>query len=449
MNVLTEYKSKRVTAREAAQVVQSGDWVDYNFCHAQPVALDEALAERKDELHSVNIRGGMRMLPLKVSEADGGTGQHFSYASWHLTAFERTLCDKGLITHIPMVFRNMPIFYRKCLEVDVAMFCVSPMDNNGYFNLSLTNSATQAIVEKAETVIVEVNEKLPPVDSGNGNRIHISEVDYVVEGPHDDIPILPPIPTRPQDEKIAALIIERVRNGATLQLGIGGLPNTVGRLIVDSDLKDLGMHTEMLVDSYMIMAEAGKITNAHKGIDKGKGVFTFGAGSAELYAWARGNAMLASHPVDYTNDPSIIAKNPNMVTINSCVECDLLGQVTSETSGRRQISGCGGQLDFVNGGFLSPGGHSFVCCSSTFTDKEGKPHSRIKLNLPEHAVVTNPRAEMHCLVTEWGVAELAGRSIWERAERIINVAHPDFREELFKGAEVLGFWKRSNRKARP
>jgi acyl-CoA hydrolase len=207
------------------------------------------------------------------------------------------------------------------------------------------------------------------------------------------------------------------------------------------------MHTEMLVDAYMTMFEAGRITNTRKGIDKGVGMFTFCAGSAELYDWARANAdHLATGPADYTNNPALIAKNPNMVTVNSCVEADVLGQVTSETSGRRQISGSGGQLDFINGGYLSEGGQSFVCCTSTYKDKEGKVHSRIRLGLPQHSVVTDPRAEMHCLVTEWGVADLAGRSIWERAERIINVAHPDFREELFRGAEELGFRKRSNRK---
>ena len=197
----------------------------------------------------------------------------------------------------------------------------------------------------------------------------------------------------------------------------------------------------------MLMFEAGKITNTHKKIDPGLGLFTFCAGSADLYAWVRENAhKVASAPTNYTNDPAIIAKNPNMVTVNSCVEVDVLGQVTSETSGKRQISGSGGQLDFINGGYLSDGGQSFVCCTSTYTDKEGKAHSRIRLGLPQYSVVTDPRTEMHCLVTEWGIADLAGRSIWERTERIINVAHPDFRDELFRGAEALGFWKRSNKK---
>ncbi|CAK7061044.1 MAG: Butyryl-CoA:acetate CoA-transferase [Desulfovibrio sp.] len=446
MTVHAQYREKLVSAEKAVSVVKSGDWVDYNFCLAQPVVLDAALAKRKNELTDIKVRGGMRMLPMQIIEADP-EGEVFSYASWHLTAFERKLCDIGRCTHIPMVYRNMPVFYRKSLDVDVAMFCVSPMDGDGYFSVSFTNSATRAIVEKAKTVILEVNENLPFLPHGHEHTIHISEVDYIVEGVNHALPVIPAIPSTDVDEKIASLILPRIKDGATIQLGIGALPNAIGTMIINSDLKHLGMHTEMLVDAYMLMTEAGKIDNSRKVLDKGRSVFTFCAGSAELYAWARENThRLATGPTTYTNDPANIAKNPDMITVNSCVEFDVLGQVTSETSGRRQISGSGGQLDFVNGGYLSQGGQSFICCTSTYTDKAGQKHSRIKLNLPQYSVVTDPRTEVHCLVTEWGIADLAGRSIWERAERIINIAHPDFREELFTGAEELGFWKRSNKK---
>lgn len=446
MTIYAQYRQKCVSAAKAVLAVKPGDWVDYNFCLAQPVALDAALARRKDELRDIKVRGGMRMLPMNIIDADP-EGDVFSYASWHLTGFERKLCDMGRCTHIPMVYRNMPVFYRKSLDVDVAMFRTSPMNDEGYFSVSFTNSASRAIVEKAKTVILEVNEKLPFITHGHEHLIHISEVDYVVEGENHDLPVIPAAPVTEVDERIASLILPRIGDGATIQLGIGALPNAIGTMIINSDLKDLGMHTEMLVDAYMLMTKAGRITNTRKGTDAGKSVFTFCAGSAELYDWARENANLfATGPSDYTNDPANIAKNANMITVNSCVEFDVLGQVTSETSGRRQISGSGGQLDFVNGGYLSPGGQSFICCTSTFTDKEGKKYSRIKLNLPQYSVVTDPRTEVHCLATEWGIADIAGRSIWERAERIINVAHPDFREELFAGAEKLGFWKRSNKK---
>ena len=446
MTVQQQYKSKLASPTQAVRVVKSGDWVDYNFCLVQPVSLDAALAARKDELKDVKIRGGMRMQPLRVIEADQ-TGEHFSYATWHTTGYERKLMDAGLITHIPMVYRNMPLFYRKSLDVDVAMFSVSPMDDEGYFSCSFTNSATRAIVEKAKAVVLEVNEKLPYIDNGYENKIHISEALCIVEGENPELPAIPSAAATEVDKKIASLIMPRIRNGATVQLGIGALPNAIGSMIVESDLKDLGMHTEMLVDAYMLMFEAGKITNIHKSYDKGFGICTFCAGSEELYAWTRENTRLVgTGPVNYTNDPANIARQPNMITVNSCIEVDVLGQVSSETSGKRQISGSGGQLDFLNGGYLSPGGQSFVCCTSTFTDKEGKAHSRIRLNLPQYSVVTDPRTEVHCVVTEWGIADLAGRSIWERAERLINIAHPDFREDLFRGAEELGFWKRSNKK---
>ncbi len=445
MGIAAEYRAKLVSPALAARAVKAGDWVDYGFCLAQPVALDEALAARASELTNVKVRGGMRMQPLRIIEADPA-GERFSYSSWHLTAFERKLSDAGRICHTPMVYRNMPLYYRKSLTVNVAMFRVSPMDGQGYFSFSLTNSAARAICETAGTVIVEVNEKLPPIAAGSEHRVHISEISYVVESANDDLPVIRPLPATDTDRAIARLVMGRIRDGATVQLGIGALPNAIGAMIVESDLKDLGMHTEMLVDAYMAMTEAGRITNTRKGTDKGKSVFTFCAGSTDLYAWARDNAMLATHPSSYTNDPAIIARNPDMVTINSCVECDLFGQVTSESSGRRQISGTGGQLDFLNGGYLSPNGQSFICCASTYTDKAGRTHSRIRPALPEYAAVTNPRSEAHCLVTEWGIADLAGRSIWERAERIIAVAHPDFRESLFADAEKLGFWKRSNRK---
>ena len=443
MHVHAAYRAKCVSAEEAVRVVASGDWVDYTFCLGQPVALDAALAARKDELRGVSIRGGMRMLPLRVLEADS-TGEHFSYASWHLTAFERKLSDAGLITHIPMVYRNMPLYYRKSLAVNVAMTAVSPMDEEGYFSFSLSNSATKAILETADTVIVEVNENLPPIKHGIEHRIHINDVTHVVEGPNNALPTIAPVAPTPVDEAIAALLLRRIPNGATVQLGIGALPNAIGSMLALSDIKDLGLHAEMLVDAYMALDKAGKITNRHKGTDKGKSMFTFCCGSQNLYDWARNNDTLATGPSNYTNDPAVLAQNPNMVTINSCVECDILGQVTSECAGNRQISGTGGQLDFLTGGYLAPGGQSFICCNSTYTDKAGVKHSRIRLALPEFAAITNPRTLAHCIVTEWGIADLAGRSIWERAERLIAIAHPDFRDELARGAEKLGFLRRSN-----
>ena len=437
---MREYCSKLVTAKEAVQVVKSGDWVDYNFGLAQPVVLDKALAARKSELRNVKIRGGMMLRPLNTVEVDPDR-EHFCYNSWHLSGYERWLSDQGRCNYIPMIYRNMPLFYRKSLEVDVAMFTVPPMDKTGSFSFSLTNSASKAIADQAKIVILEVNEKLPVVIGGQENFIHISEVDFIVEGDNSELPVINPVEITETDKKIAQLIMCEIKDGSTIQLGIGALPNAVGTMIAESDLKNMGMHTEMLVDAYMTMVKAGKITNTLKNIDKGKGIFSFCAGSKDLYDWVKGNVALASVPINYSNDPHIMAQNDNLVTINNCIEVDIWGQVTSETSGSRQISGTGGQLDFLTGGYMSKGGKSFLCCNSTFTDKRtGRLQSRILTSLPKNAVVTNPRTQVHYLVTEWGIADLAGRSTWERAERIINIAHPNFRDDLIKGAERLGIW---------
>ncbi len=445
MVVMQAYRQKLVSAERAVQMVRSGDWVDYSFGLSQPVVLDKALAARKDELWDVKIRGGLMLQPLQVVEKDPSR-KHFCHNSWHFSGYERQLSDKGLCSYIPMIYRNMPLFYRKSLEVDVAFLTVAPMDERGFFSFSLTNSASRAIAERARVVVLEVNDKLPILAGGWDNSIHISEVDYVVEGDNPDLPVINPAAVSEVDKRIASLIMGEIADGATIQLGVGALPNAVGTMIAESDLKHLGMHTEMLVDAFMIMAKAGKLDNTRKNIDRGKGIFSFCAGSQALYDWARENDMLASVPIDYANDPHVMSRNDDLITINNCLEIDLLGQVTSETSGSRQISGTGGQLDFLTGGYLSKGGKSFICFTSTFTDKKtGRLQSRILACLPQNAVVTNPRSQSHCFVTEWGIADLAGRSTWERAERLINIAHPDFREALIQDADRLGIWRRSNK----
>jgi len=445
MDPIREYQSKLVSAVQAVKVVKSGDWVDYNFGLAQPIVLDQALAARKEELLDIKVRGGMMLNPLKIVE-DDPLREHFCYNSWHFSGLERKLHDRGLCNYIPMIYRHMPLFYRKSLDVDVAMFSVTPMDKNGYFGFSLTNSASSAICERAKIIILEVNDKLPVVDCGRENFIHISDVDFVVESGNPTLPVINPSTAGEVDQKIAELVMKEIEDGSTIQLGVGALPNAVGNLIAESDLKDLGLHTEMLVDAYMTMVKRGKVTNKYKTIDKGKGVWTFCAGSQELYDWVNGNTALASYPSDYINNPSVMATNDKLVTINNCIEVDLLGQVNAETSGIRQISGTGGQLDFLTGGYMSKGGKSFICFSSTFTNKKtGVVKSRIIPSFSENTVVTNPRTQAHYFVTEWGIADLAGHTTWERAERIINIAHPDFREGLIKDAERLKIWRKTNK----
>lgn len=445
MNFTQEYQAKLRSPEAAVQVVQSGDWVDYGFGSSQPVRLDEALAKRKDELQDIKIRGALALRPRAVLSADPQR-EVFTYSSWHFSGYERQLHDQNLCNYIPMIYRNMPRYYRNDLRVDVAMVAAAPMDKHGYFNFSLSTSATRAILETARVVIIEVNDQFPIALGGREECIHISEVDFVVEGSMP-IPELPAAQPSQIDEQVARLIVEDIVDGATIQLGIGGMPNAVGRLIAESDVKHLGMHTEMLVDAYLAMFKQGKLTNKHKQLDKGKGVWTFCAGSKELYNWVDHNPALAAFPVDYTNDPAVIGQIDNFISVNNCVEIDLFGQISSESSGIRQISGTGGQLDFVTGAYLSKGGRSYICFASSFVNKTtGATGSRVVPVLPSGGIVTDPRTQVHYLVTEWGKVNLAGCSTWERAERIISIAHPDFREELIKQAEQMKIWRKSNRR---
>lgn len=436
------HAAKYVSAEEAARCVKSGDWVDYGFCLGHPVVMDEALAARKDELHDVKIRGGIVLRPLRVIE-DDPTCEHFTFHSWHMGGYERKMSDAGRCCYIPLIYRHMPQYYRKSLRVDVAVFTVSPMDSNGFFSFGLTNGAARAIVERATIVILEVNANMPAIRAGAEQSVHISEVDYVVESGNPPLPTLAAAEPSELDRRVAEHVIKELCDGAVIQLGIGAVPNAIGTMIAGSDLKHLGAHTEMLVDAYRIMIEAGKITNLRKTFNRGHSVFTFAAGSADLYDWARDNAGLAMFPVDYCNNPDVMARHEAMMTINSCIEVDLTGQVNSESSGHRQISGTGGQVDFSAGGYLSPRGKSFICCHSVYTDrKTGQRQSRIVPALSPGTVVTTGRGFVHKFVTEWGVVDLAGCSLWERAEKLISIAHPDFRDQLQAEAEERGILRK-------
>lgn len=445
MSLVSEYRRKLKTPDDAVKVVRSGDWVDYGMNSNLPELLDGALARRKDELQDVKVRGGVLPKPLQIVECDPQRNS-FTYNSWHFSGPERRYHDRGLCNYIPMMYRNQATFYRKYLDVDVACIAVTPMDEYGYFNLSLTNSSTKTIIDKAKTVIVEVNEHLPWACGGYAEAIHISEVDIVVEGAHEPLAVLSPVAPTREDEEIAKLICEHVMDGSVIQLGIGAMPNLVGQMIASSDLKDLGMHTEMLCDSYLDMYKAGKLTNKLKSIDRGKGVWSFGLGSRELYDWVHRNPGLASFPVEYTNSPEVMSQHDRLIAINSCVEIDLYGQVCSESAGTRHISGTGGQLDFVTGALMAKEGKSFVCMPSTYVDRNTKEvKSRVVPTLPPGGIVSDPRSQAMYLVTEWGIVNLAGRSTWERAELVISIAHPDFRDDLVRDAQAMNIWRQSNK----
>jgi len=237
-----------------------------------------------------------------------------------------------------------------------------------------------------------------------------------------------------------------LRDGDCIQLGIGGMPNAVGSLIAESDLKDLGCHTEMLVDAYVDMYLAGNLSGLKKNFDRGRMVFTFAGGTKKLYDFMNDNPIVAGYPVNYTNHPAIAERLDNLVSINNVVEVDLFGQVCAESSGWKHISGTGGQLDFVQAAYASKGGRSFLCLSSTYKDKDGNLKSRIVPTLPQGAIATDPRTATHYVVTEHGMANMKGKATWQRAEALIEIAHPDFREELIKEAEKMQIWRRSNKR---
>lgn len=444
MNFAEEYKRKLKTPEEAVKLVKDGDWVDYSVGIGFPVLLDAALAKRKDELRDIKIRGSLAMQPIQAVEQDRER-RTFTYNSWHCSGYERKLCDEGLCNYIPMIFRNMASYYRRYLTVNVAMISVAPMDSKRFFNFSMVNCTTRAILDAADLIILEVNEHMPHVYGGQEDCIHISEVDVVVEGEHKPLAQLPVPPATEIDEKIASLLLPHIPDGATIQLGIGGMPNSVGKLMAESDLKDLGMHTELLSDGLVDLYEAGKLTNSRKTLHRGKGVFGIALGSQRLYDWVGENQGLLSFPMDYVNQPSVMAQMENMISINNCIAIDLYGQVSSESAGTRHISGTGGQLDFSTGAYDAPGGKGFICMTSSYRDKAGNLKSRILPKFTEGDIITTPRTQAFYIVTEYGIVNLAGRSTWERAELLISLAHPDFRDELIAAADKQKIWRNSNR----
>ncbi|WP_407312336.1 acetyl-CoA hydrolase/transferase family protein [Desulfosporosinus sp. SB140] len=438
-----EYLKKCVSADEAVKAIRSGDWVEFAWAASMPALLDEALARRKDELHDVNLRGGVILSPLACIESDP-TGEHFTWNSWHLGGRERKLAQKGLAYYIPLKYSELPRYIRENLQTDVVAIQVAPMDEHGYFSFGVTVSHYAAAIEKARTVIVEVNEDMPRVHGGYDHMVHISKVDYVVEGGHRGLPILPSAPASEIDKQIAAFVLPEISDGACIQLGIGGMPNALGQMIAESDLKDLGIHTEMLVDGFVDMVEAGKVTGKCKKLDRGRIVYSFAAGTQKLYDFMRDNPSLAGYPVDYSNLPFVASQIDQLISINSALEIDLTGQVCSESTGSSMISGAGGQLDFVEAAYHSKGGKSFICLPATYKDKEGKVHSRIKGTMTLGSVITDTRPTVQYVVTEFGKVNLKGLSTWQRAEALISIAHPDFREGLIEEAKQLKIWRKKS-----
>ena len=446
MNYQEMFQQKLTTAEEAVKVVKSGDWVDYGWCGNHPIALDKALAARKDELYDVKLRGGVTMWMPEVCKAPDAA-DHFTWHSWHCTGVDRKIIGSGVGFFSPMRYSELNRFYRENVTVDVAMIQVTPMDAHGNFNFALNASHLGDMLDKAKHIIVEVNENMPWVYGLTGTEINIRDVDAVVLG---DNPALAQLagggaPTD-VDIAVANLVVPEIPNGACLQLGIGGMPNTIGSMIAQSDLKDLSVHTEMYVDGFVDMAMAGKITGKYKNVDKGRQVYAFAAGTQKLYDYINRNPEVMAAPVEYTNDVRVIAEIDNFISINNAVNMDLFGQVNAESAGIKHISGTGGQLDFCMGAYLSKGGKSFICMSSAMTDKNGNLQSRIVPTLSNGSIVTDPRSCAHYIVTEYGMVNLKGLSTWERTAQLIDIAHPQFREQLIADAEKMHIWRRSNKR---
>ncbi len=449
MSYQDEYKQKLKTADEAVQVVKSGDWLDYGWSICTANALDKALAKRMENLTDINIRGGILTRRPAIFDVPNAA-DHFAWNSWHMSGIERKAVKEGFSFYIPLRYSELPGYYRDCIKsLDVAMFQVAPMDEHGYFNFGPGGSHLKAVCECAKTVIVEVNKNMPVCLGGFDNCVHISDVSMIVEGENPPMETLGGSGGEPSavDMAVANLVVPEIPDGACLQLGIGSMPNTIGKMIAESDLKDLGVHTEMYVDAFVDMAAAGKLTGLRKPFDRGRQVYAFAAGSQKLYDYINNNPACMAAPVSYVNDIARVSQIDNFISINGAVDIDLFGQVSSESSGIHHISGAGGQQDFVMGAYLSKGGKSFICCSATVKDKKtGEEHSRIRPTLLEGSIATCTRTNLHWLVTEYGKFNAKGKSTWERAEGLIGIAAPQFRDELIAEAEKMHIWRRSNKK---
>lgn len=444
MTVYQEYETKLCTADQAVQLVRDGDWVDFSQTCSFPTDLDAALAKRRGEIKDVKLRNAISMKPVQVVEQDPNH-ESFTYNAWHCSSIDRKYIDKGMAYFSPMMFRNCGSYYRRGqAPVDVAMITVAPMDKDGNFSFGLTNCCQKEMLDAADRIILEVNKEMPVIYGMSNDHIHISEVDCVVESTS---PICTVVNREANevDKKIADNIFPFIQDGDTLQLGIGGIPNALGSLIAQSDLKDLGMHTELMSDGYLDLYKAGKITNKRKSLQCGKGVFSICNGSRELYQFLDKNLDILSAPMRYVNNPETIRQLDYFVSINGCIAIDLFGQVSSESVGTRQISGTGGQLDFVTGAYTAEHGRSFLAMPSSRVDKNGVLHSNVVPKFTGGEIITTPRAQTMYIVTEYGAVNLAGLTTWQRAEKIINIAHPDFREELIKEADAQHIWRRSNK----
>jgi 4-hydroxybutyrate CoA-transferase len=426
MSWVDDYKKKLTTAEDAVSVIKSGDRVYLSGNAATPYHLMRALAARKDELRDVELVHVLLLGedPLARPEMEG----HFRHNSLFVGPADRKAINEGRADYVPIFLHQIPdLFYSGIMPLDVAVLHVSPPDEHGFMSLGVEVLASKAAAEKARIVIAQVNEKMPRVLGDS--FLHVSRFHKIVEM-SEPLPQLQKSPMTEVERMIGKYIADLIEGGCTLQLGIGGIPDAV--LAALSNQRDLGIHTEMVSDGVMEAIEAGIVTGAKKTFHPYKVVITFALGSTRLYEFIDNNPIFEAHPTDYVNHPFNVARNDNMIAINSAIEVDITGQVCSDSIGTQIFSGFGGQVDFIRGAAHSKGGKPIIALPSTAKNGE---MSRIVPFLKKGAGVVTTRGDVRYVVTEFGVAYLYGKNLQERTKALINIAHPKFRADLVREAK--------------
>jgi acetyl-CoA hydrolase len=419
------FHEKIVTGTEALRAVRSGDLVYVHPGCACPERLLDALVARKDELTDVRIVHMMSM--GRADYALPGMEGHFRHIAFFTGKNVRQAIDEGRADYMPVFLSEIPrLFTSGRMKPDVALIHVSPPDEHGFCSFGVGVEATKAAAETARVVIAQVNPNMPRVLGDN--FIHVRKVTHFVEA-DDPLAELPRVRMSPAFEEIGRNVASLIEDGATLQLGIGGIPDAVLHHL--EDRKHLGVHTEMFSDGMVELVEKGIVTGEWKTLHHGKIIASFVLGTKALFDFIHNNPIVEFHPVDYVNDPFVIAQNERMVAVNSAIQVDLTGQVCSDSIGDSIYSGFGGQVDFVRGASRAKHGKAVIALLSTAKNGEV---SRISTYLDEGAGVVTSRADVHYIVTEFGVADLHGKTLRERAQALIGIAHPKFREELEAGA---------------
>ena len=435
MDWTSTYKSRVVTPQEAVQAIKSGNRIFLTGNVSVPQKVLAALVEYAPQLENVEICQALTVGSADyVSPAMEG---HLRVNSIFISANIRKAVHEGRADFTPVMLSEFPLLFKRgLLPLDVAMIHVSLPDEHGFCSLGVEVGLTKTPAESAKIIIAEVNEQMPR--TLGDSFIHVSRLNYIVpvDYPISELP-MGEGETSAVVEKVAGYIAELIPDGATMQLGIGAIPDAVLKFLFDK--KDLGIHTELFSDGVIDLVNAGVLTNAQKTLHPGKIVAGFMLGTKRLYDWADDNPLIELHRTEYVNDPFVIAQNERMVAINSAIEIDLTGQVCADSIGPKLYSGVGGQLDFVYGASRSKGGVPIIALPSTNTMRDGTILSKIAPMLKTGAGVVTSRNHVRYIVTEYGVADLYGKTIRQRATQLINISHPDFREDLKKQAHALHY----------